>query len=199
MKNSIFFQKQKQSTAISAKMQEISRLLLTSKNNSPYAIHAFAKSEAERGNSNLLSANNSTPLTRAFFIRCTRTPKENALSVLLSMVACSGQGLTLGCLPIVAVFHPVTRYRPITVESEAIAPINQLSELSAMKRFAFTYVCVLRNTDTYTTQTVRLIANSETEARLQLPADYRLELDRPIAKIRLNPTACDQTKGGIYA
>ncbi|WP_236929254.1 host cell division inhibitor Icd-like protein [Glaesserella parasuis] len=68
-----------------------------------------------------------------------------------------------------------------------------------MKRFAFTYVCVLRNTDTYTTQTVRLIANSETEARLQLPADYRLELDRPIAKIRLNPTACDQTKGGVYA
>ncbi|MDG6300687.1 ash family protein [Glaesserella parasuis] len=199
MKNSVFFQKQKQSSVISAKMQEISRLLLTTQNHSPYAIHAFAKSEAERGNSNKRKANNSTPLTRAFFIRCTRTPKENALGVLLSMVACSGQGLTLGCLPYVTVFHPVTRYRPITVESEAIAPKNQRKELSAMKRFAFTYVCVLRNTDTYTTQTVRLIANSETEARLQLPADYRLELDRPIAKIRLNPTACDQTKGGIYA
>ncbi|EQA03760.1 host cell division inhibitor Icd-like protein [Glaesserella parasuis] len=164
-----------------------------------YSVRAFAKSEAERGNSNRHQANNSTPLTRAFFIRCTRTPKENALSVLLSMVACSGQGLTLGCTPDVAVFHPVARYRPITVESEAIAPKNQHQELSAMKRFAFTFICVLRNTDTYTTQTVRLIANSETEARLQLPADYRLELDRPIAKIRLNPTACNQTKGGIYA
>ncbi len=199
MKNSVFFQKQKQSTAISAKMQEISRLLLTTQKHSPYAIHAFAKSEAERGNSNKRKANNSTPLTRAFFIRCTRTPKENALSVLLSMVACSGQGLTLGCLPYVAVFHPVTRYRQITVESEAIALKNQRKELSAMKQFAFTFICVLRNTDTYTTQTVRLIANSETEARLQLPADYRLELDRPIAKIRLNPTACNQVKGGIYA
>lgn len=199
MKNNVFFQKQKQSTAISAKMQEISRLLLTSKNNSPYAIHAFAKSEAERDNSNRHMANNSTPLTRAFFIRCTRTPKENALSVLLSMVACSGKGFALCCVPYVAVCHPVTRYRPITVTSEAIAPINLHMELSAMKRFAFTFICVLRNTDTYTTQTVRLIANSETEARLQLPADYRLELDRPIAKIRLNPTACDQTKGGIYA
>ncbi|MFW9328821.1 ash family protein [Glaesserella parasuis] len=172
---------------------------MTSKNNSPYAIHVFAKSEAERQNSNRHMANNSTPLTRAFFIRCTRTPKENALSVLLSMVACSGKGFALCCVPYVAVSDPVARYRPITVRSEAIAPINLHMELSAMKRFAFTYVCVLRNTDTYTTQTVRLIANSETEARLQLPADYRLELDRPIAKIRLNPTACDQTKGGIYA
>lgn len=193
------FQNKKQSNQISAKMQEISRLLLTSKNNSPYAIHAFAKSEAERQNSNRHQANNSTPLTRAFFIRCTRTPKENALSVLLSMVACSGKGFALCCTPDVAVSDPVARYRPITVRSEAIAPINLHMELSAMKRFAFTYVCVLRNTDTYTTQTVRLIANSETEARLQLPADYRLELDRPIAKIRLNPTACDQTKGGVYA
>ncbi|MDO9797184.1 host cell division inhibitor Icd-like protein [Glaesserella parasuis] len=193
------FQNEKQSNQISAKMQEISGLLLTTQKHSPYAIHAFAKSEAEPRNSNRHMANNSTPLTRAFFIRCTRTPKENALSVLLSMVACSGQGLTLGCTPDVAVFHPVARYRPITVESEAIAPKNQHQELSAMKRFAFTFICVLRNTDTYTTQTVRLIANSETEARLQLPADYRLELDRPIAKIRLNPTACNQTKGGIYA
>ncbi|WP_426876834.1 ash family protein [Glaesserella parasuis] len=199
MKNSVFFQKQKQSSVISAKMQEISRLLLTTQNHSPYAIHAFAKSEAERDNSNRYTANNSTPLTRAFFIRCTRTPKENALGVLLSMVACSGKGFALCCVPCIAVCHPVARYRPITVTSEAIAPINFYTELSAMKRFAFTYVCVLRNTDTYTTQTVRLIANSETEARLQLPADYRLELDRPIAKIRLNPTACNQTKGGIYA
>ncbi|MDG6231370.1 ash family protein [Glaesserella parasuis] len=193
------FQNEKQSNQISAKMQEISGLLLTTQKHSPYAIHAFAKSEAEPRNSNRHMANNSTPLTRAFFIRCTRTPKENALSVLLSMVACSGKGFALCCVPYVAVFEPVARYRPISLETEAIAPINLHMELSAMKRFAFTYVCVLRNTDTYTTQTVRLIANSETEARLQLPADYRLELDRPIAKIRLNPTACDQTKGGIYA
>ncbi len=201
MKSTVLFQKQKQSSAISAKMQEILRLLLTTQKHSPYAIHAFAKSEAERQNSNIQTANNSTPLTRAFFIRCTRTPKENALGVLLSMVACSGQGLTLGCLPYVAVCHPVTRYRPITVTSEAIAPKNQRKELSAMKRFAFTYACVLRNTDTYTTQTVRILANSETEARLQLTADYRLELDRPIAKVCLNLPGCTATtaQGGVYA
>lgn len=200
MKNSVFFQKQKQSTAISAKMQEILRLLLTAQKHSPYAIHAFAKSEAERQNSNRHQANNSTPLTRAFFIRCTRTPKENALSVLLSMVACSGKGFALCCTPDVAVSDPVARYRQITVRSEAIAPKNQHQELSAMKPlFAYTYACVLRNTDTYTTQTVRILANSETEARLQLTADYRLELDRPIAKVRLNPTACNQAQGGIYA
>ncbi|ATW43467.1 ash family protein [Glaesserella parasuis] len=153
-----------------------------------YSVRAFAKSEAERGNSNLLSANNSTPLTRAFFIRCTRTPKENALSVLLSMVACSGQGLTLGCLPIVAVFHPVTRYRPITVESEAIAPINQLSELSAM---IYKFLLLGKNR-----LTIRIRANSEAEAR------QRLQLSNNalcIARFNDNLTACNQVKGGIYA
>lgn len=70
-----------------------------------------------------------------------------------------------------------------------------------MRKYKFTInFNVKGSTNCYSTVLlVRLIANSETEARLQLPADYRLELDRPIAKIRLNPTACDQTKGGVYA
>ncbi|WP_373778174.1 ash family protein [Glaesserella sp.] len=188
MKNHVFFQKQKQSTAISAKMQEILRLLLTTQKHSPYAIHAFAKSEAEPRNSNLLSANNSTPLTRAFFIRCTRTPKENALSVLLSMVACSGKGSALCCLPIVAVFEPVARYRPISLETEAIAPTNQLSELSAM---IYKFLLLGKNR-----LTIRIRANSEAEAR------QRLQLSNNalcIARFNDNLTACNQVKGGIYA
>ncbi|MGX3020490.1 host cell division inhibitor Icd-like protein [Ursidibacter sp. B-7004-1] len=196
------FRKQKQSTPFFAKMQQISRLLLTTRNNSPYACHAFAKSRAECGNSNRYTANNSTPSTRAFFIRCSRTPKERYILACSSMVACSGQGLALDCVPCIAVFHPVTRYRPTLWKMLAIAPINFYTELSAMKPlFAYTFSCVLRNTDTYTPQTVRVIAHSETDARLQLTADYRLELNRPVAKVRLNPTAytTQATQGGVYA
>ena len=73
-----------------------------------------AKSTTEPENSNDLQlANTSTPFYyRAFFVRSTRTPKENALSVVLSMVACNGKGIALCCVPIVAVSQPVTRYRP---------------------------------------------------------------------------------------
>lgn len=182
------FQNEGQSNQISAKMQEISRLSLTSQNHSPYAIHAFAKSEAERQNSNRYTANNSTPLTRAFFIRCTRTPKENALSVLLSMVACSGKGFALCCVPCIAVSDPVARYRPITVRSEAIAPINFYTELSAM---IYKFLLLGKNR-----LTIRIRANSEAEAR------QRLQLSNNtlcIARFNDNLTACNQVKGGIYA
>ena len=202
MKMSFLFQKQKQSSLFSAKMQQIFRLLLTTRNNSPYACHAFAKSEAEPRNSNDYTANNSTPKNRAFFIRSTSTPKERYFVACSSMVACSGKGFALCCVPCIAVFEPVASYRQITLESEAIAPINFYTELSAMKPlFAYTFSCVLRNTDTYTPQTVRVIAHSETDARLQLTADYRLELNRPVAKVRLNPTAytTQATQGGVYA
>lgn len=79
-----------------------------------YPDDVIAKSITEPGNSNDLSvANTSTPFYyRAFFVRSIRTPKENALSVVLSMVACNGKGIALCCVPLIAVFQPVTRYRP---------------------------------------------------------------------------------------
>lgn len=196
------FHKQKQSTAISAKMQQISRLLLTTQNRSPYAFPAFAKSEAECGNSNYQTANSSTPLTRAFFVRCSRTSKERYFIACSSMVACSGQGLTLDCTPFDAVFHPVARYRPTLWKMLAIAPINFQTELSAMKQFAYSFLCVNRNADTYQEEVIRIIADSEQNARFQLTADYRLALSRPIAKVLHKPTACSaqtQVQGGIYA
>ncbi len=79
-----------------------------------YPDNVVAKSITEPENSNDLSvANTSTPFYyRAFFVRSIRTPKENALSVVLSMVACNGKGIALCCVPLIAVSQPVTRYRP---------------------------------------------------------------------------------------
>lgn len=74
--------------------------------------NVIAKSITERGNSNdLYLADNSTPFNRAFFVRSIRTPKENALSVILSMVGRIGQRLIVGYFPGMVVFHPDTFYR----------------------------------------------------------------------------------------
>ncbi|HDR0620129.1 TPA: ash family protein [Pasteurella multocida] len=92
-----------------------------------------AKSLAERGNSNyLLVANSSTPFNRAFFVREVRTPKINPVMDLFSMVACDWQRLIVGCVPQVAVFHPVARYRPKAWKLLAVTSIQYLVELIAM-------------------------------------------------------------------
>ncbi|OOH88706.1 hypothetical protein BMT54_08365 [Pasteurellaceae bacterium 15-036681] len=190
------FDKQRQSNPISAKMQEIFKLDLTTRTKSPYSDHALAKSKAERGNSNKRTANNSTPIyNRAFFVRSTSTSKENYSSSDLSMVACSGKGFALCCLPYVTVFHPVASYRQITVESEAIAPKNQHTELSEM---IYLFLCVNRNSDTYQETIERIEADSEQNARFKLHADLRPILAHPIARINPNRTACT-AQGGVYA
>ncbi|HGO5822481.1 TPA: ash family protein [Mannheimia haemolytica] len=95
-----------------------------------YAL-AVAKSAAERGNSNISqTANSSTPFNRAFFVCSLRTPKENALSVLLSMVGRNGQRLIVGCIPFEAVFHPVMLYRQAW--KLAVVPQQFQTELSSM-------------------------------------------------------------------
>lgn len=101
---------------------------------SVYSVSAAAKSADERDNSNYLHmANNSAPC--AFFIRKLYTPKEtvmqNCISAFLSMVACSGKGFALCCVPYVAVCHPVTRYRP-SVTTQAVTSLKLHMELSAM-------------------------------------------------------------------
>ncbi|MCW9698148.1 ash family protein [Avibacterium sp. 20-129] len=106
-------------------------LTLTASTQTAYTFHAFAKSKASRGKLNIHMANNSTPLHRAFFIRCSSISKKRQFKAYSSMVACSGQPFAVGCVPYVAVFHPVTSYRQ-SVESEAIAQIIQHMELSAM-------------------------------------------------------------------
>ena len=92
-------------------------------------VHVLAKSKTSREKLNHLTlANDSTPFNRAFFVRNIRTPKEyadfvfNLNPIILSMVERNGPSLT-GCLPCMAVSHPVTFYRP-TVRSLAVVPEN---------------------------------------------------------------------------
>ncbi|MCX2961897.1 ash family protein [Rodentibacter caecimuris] len=73
------------------------------------------KTTAEPRNSNDKSTAHSTPQA-CFFMRGLHTPKERResleLQARLSMVACNGKGSALCCVPLIAVFEPVTRYRP---------------------------------------------------------------------------------------
>ncbi|MDO9798102.1 host cell division inhibitor Icd-like protein [Glaesserella parasuis] len=151
-----------------------------------YSVHVVAKSTTERGNSNnLYTADNSTPFNRAFFVRSIRTPKENALSVVLSMVGRIGQRLSVGYFPCMVVFHPDTFYRQAW--KLAVVPKIIYTELSKM---IYKFLCLNRTKHTYNQETLYIQADSEEQARLQLSADYRLLLDRPIAKFRANQTAC---------
>ena len=142
----------------------------------------FSQSEkviASRGKLNYLQlANDSTPLDRAFFVRNIRTPKEYADFVLhinpiiLSMVERNEPSMT-GCLPIVAVFHLVTFYRP-TVESLAVDSENLQLESTQMYQFIF---AAIRRTDLSNhLQKIRITADSERNARAKLAREFVLVL-----------------------
>ena len=134
---------------------------------------------ASRGKLNIkLLANDSTPLDRAFFVRDIRTPKEYADFVLhinpiiLSMVERNEPSMT-GCLPIVAVFHLVTFYRP-TVESLAVDSENLQLESTQMYQFIF---AAIRRTDLSNhLQKIRITADSERNARAKLASEFVLVL-----------------------
>ena len=141
-------------------------------------IPALAKSKVSRGKLNYLTlANDSTPFNRAFFVRNIRTPQEFADFVLSnlkihSMVERNGQSLT-GCLPMLAVFHPVTFYRP-TVESLAVDSENLTLESTQMYQFIF---AAIRRTDlTNHIQKIRITADTEQAARAQFARDFVLVL-----------------------
>ena len=149
-------------------------------------ICALAKSKVSRGKLNLYLANDSTPFNRAFFVRNIRTPKEFADFVLFnlkihSMVERDRQSLT-GCFPMLAVFHPVTFYRP-TVESLAVVSKNLLLETTQMYQFIF---AAIRRTDlTNQIQKIRITADTEQAARAQFARDFVLVLT---GKINLQNT-----------
>ena len=148
----------------------------------------FLQSEkviASRGKLNLYKANDSTPLNRAFFVRDIRTP-QNKLRILFqhlstiysSMVERNEPSMT-GCLPLVAVFHPVTFYRP-TVESLAVVLINQPKDTAEM---IYKFLCVNRTQAHFNLCVISLNSTTEEQARLSLSADYRF-----IAVVaRINP------------
>ena len=150
-------------------------------------VHVLAKSKTSREKLNhLILANDSTPFNRAFFVRNIRTPKEFADFVLSnlkihSMVERDRQSLT-GCLPMLAVSHPVTFYRP-TVRSLAVVPENLTLETTQMYQFIF---AAIRRTDlTNQIQKIRITADTEQAARAQFARDFVLVL---AGKINLQNT-----------
>ena len=125
-------------------------------------VHALAKSKVSREKLNLYKANDSTPFNRAFFGRNIRTPKEyadfvfNLNPIILSMVERNGPSLT-GCLPCMAVSHPVTFYRP-TVRSLAVDSENLYKESTQMYQFIFALIGAPQ-------LKIRLLADNEQQAR----------------------------------
>ena len=163
-------------------------------------------------------ANSSTPLNRAFFVRSLRTPEESAVNFdcifsneinqskngsvsFLSMVACSGKGFALCCVPCVAVFEPVTRYRPKASKLQAVTSSDLHMELSAMiylfnaiKRTDFNNTAL--NIHTFPKSIIRVQADSLEQAKGLLSRDYFAVNTGQIS------TKSDRTleiKGGVYA
>ena len=139
---------------------------------------------ASRGKLNLIKANDSTPQNRAFFVRNIRTPQEyadfvfNLNPIILSMVERNEPSMT-GCLPVMAVFHLVTLYRP-TVESLAVDSENLSQDTAEM---IYKFLCVNRTQAHFNLCVISLNSTTEEQARLSLSADYRF-----IAVVaRINP------------
>ena len=134
-----------------------------------------------------LLANDSTPLNRAFFVRDIRTPKEyadfvfNLNPIILSMVERNGPSLT-GCLPLVAVSHPVMLYRP-TVRSLAVDSENLLLESTQMYQFIFALIRAPQIK-------IRLIADNEQQARSRFTDGDTLLF---VGRINQNPLKNNRT------
>ena len=150
-------------------------------------VHALAKSKVSREKLNLYKANDSTPQNRAFFVRNIRTPQEfadfvfNLNPIILSMVERNGPSLT-GCLPCMAVSHPVTFYRP-TVRSLAVDSENLYKESTQMKQFIFALICAPQ-------LKIRLLADNEQQARSRFTDGESLLL---VGRINQNPLKNDRT------
>lgn len=146
------------------------------------------KTIASRGKLNLYKANDSTPFNRAFFVRNIRTPQEfadfvfNLNPIILSMVERNGQPLAVGCLPCMAVFHPVTFYRP-TVESLAVDSENLYKESTQMYQFIFALIGAPQ-------LKIRLLADNEQQARSRFTDGESLLL---VGRINQNPLKNNRT------
>ncbi|WP_244238710.1 ash family protein [Actinobacillus indolicus] len=149
-----------------------------------YPAHVVAKSTTEPENSNDLYMANSTPKA-CFFIRSTRTPKENTAprnraSEFLSMVACNGKGFALCCVPCIAVSQPVTRYRP---NPEKFSGSLHKSYMELSKMF-YTFLFI------HSRLRISVFANSLTEAYSRLPKSDIKPLLIARKSSQANQTAC---------
>lgn len=148
-----------------------SAVILSYFNNAP-----VKKAGASREKLNTYKAYDDTPSNACFFMRELRTPKENdrsnfGLVVLLSMMACNGQPLAVGCFPCKAVSHPVTRYRPSREKQSDSLNITRTIKM------IYQFAGVSRHTYNPTQlKQFRVLAQSETQARALLARNYVLVL-----------------------
>ncbi len=161
-----------------------------------------AKSLTEPGNSNdLHMANSGTPFNRAFFVRSLRTPQERPEPLegleRHSMVACSGKGFALCCVPCVAVFQPVARYRPQAWKLQAVTSLKFLH--MGLIAMIYQFLGVSRQHYDHTkAEQIRIQADNEQQARAYLARNYVLILLGRLPNSAKN----DRTlviQGGIYA
>ena len=152
------------------------------------------KTTAEPGNSNKLSVAQSTPKA-CFFMRKLHTPKERLAR--LSMVACNGKGSALCCVPLIAVFQPVTRYRQ-NLENLAVTLKNLFSGVTQMYQFIF---AVFRHTpEGDKALKIRITADNEQQARNRFVNGDRLHFVGRINLHRQNTPKTNRTlQGACYA
>ena len=93
-----------------------------------------------------------------------------------------------GCLPIVAVFHLVTFYRP-TVESLAVDSENLQLESTQMYQFIFALICAPQIK-------IRLLADNEQQARSRFTDGDTLLF---VGKINQNPLKNNRTLAALPA
>lgn len=143
-----------------------------------YPFGVVAKSATSRRKLLNLEKANSTPiLNRAFFVRSVRTPKENALGVLLSMVGRKGQRLGVGCSSFSSSIPTPLRF---TASRRKLAEsLSNLEKETATMLFKFLVLGEKR-------LTISIRAKSEAEARQKLQFT--------------SPALCvARLKGGVYA
>lgn len=170
---------------------------LTVKTKLNYIEYALAKSKAGRDKLKISMANNSAPKC-AFFVRSVRTPSQNSLfsDSLSPMVARNGQPFAVGCFPLIAVCHPVTRYRQ-NVTIFAVTLENLSMETAAMYQFIFARLRTPRHA-----LKIRILADNEQQARARFTHGENLLF---VGKINLHRQNAPQNhrslamKGGIYA
>ena len=149
------------------------------------------KKTAEPRKSNKISVAQSTPKA-CFFMRKLHTPKERPER--LSMVACNGKGSALCCVPLIAVFEPVTRYRQ-SLETKAVTLKNLFSGVTQMYQFIF----ALMRTPKQSLK-IRILADNEHQARARFSDGGSSLLF--IGRINLNQPKNNRTfaaQGGVYA
>lgn len=147
------------------------------------------KTIVSREKLNLIKANDSTPLNRAFFVRNIRTPKEFADFVFihqiyksLSMVVCNGQPFVVGCFPLLAVFSPCYALPP-SREKLAVVPKNQIKDTAEMYQFIFALIRAPQIK-------IRLLADTEQQARSRFTDGDTLLF---VGRINQNPLKNNRT------